>query len=375
MGLNNTKHLNAALLAAVILRAVNHFFKVSLLVICLFAFTISAFAQMGGKSVFPLLDESPSARVTALGGLFISVLDDDASLALQNPSLINPMMHNHLTLNYTDYAYDLQEGYTGYVRNFDKIKTTFNGGIQFLNYGDFTMSDPYGNVTGSFKGSEYAITLGAGRTYAKRFHYGISGTYLTSKLESYSANGMALTFAGAYNDSAQGFTATVLFKNVGTQFKSYVSNDNEPLPFDIQAGISKRIEHTPFLFSLALHDLYTWDMRYDDPNQTDQSSIVIDSTQSTQSKSYFADNLFLHTVFGVEIYFGKAFRVNVGYNHQRRQELAFENKKGMAGFSFGADLTIKQFTASYGRAIYDIAGGVNHFTLAINLDDLFGKKM
>jgi len=152
-------------------------FKISILGLGLSLFAIESFAQMGGKSVFPLLNESPSARVTAMGGLFISVLDDDASLALQNPSLITPMMHNHLSLNYTDYLYNLQEGYAGYVRSFDKIKTTFNAGIQYLNYGDFTMTDEIGNSIGSFNGSEYAITLGAGRTYAKRFHFGVSGTF------------------------------------------------------------------------------------------------------------------------------------------------------------------------------------------------------
>jgi len=335
----------------------------------------SAKAQVGGESVFPLLNISPSARTTAMGGTFISVFDGDVSLALQNPSFINPMMNNRLSLNYIDYLADMKEGYAGYVHTFEKIQTTFNGGIQFLNYGNFTATDNLGNVTGTFNGAEYSITLGAGRTYAERFHYGINATFLTSKLESYSANGAALTFAGAYNDSASGFTASVVFKNVGTQFKSYVNNQNEPLPFDLQAGISKRVEHTPFLFSLVLHDLYRWDIRYNDPNAVDQSAILIDTTQQTKNKNYTADKIFLHTIIGTEIYFGKAFRVNLAYNHQRRQELVFQNRRGLAGFSFGADLTINRFTLSYGRAIYNVAGGVNHFSLSVNLDELFGKKM
>jgi hypothetical protein len=58
-----------------------------------------------------------------------------------------------------------------------------------------------------------------------------------------------------------------MFKNVGTQFKTYTPGIKEPLPFDIQAGVSKKLTHTPFLFSLVLHDLYRWDIRYDDPNE------------------------------------------------------------------------------------------------------------
>lgn len=332
-------------------------------------------AQVGGESVFPLLEQSPSARTTSMGGLFISVFDNDASLALQNPAVINSSMHNRLSLNYIDYLADLREGYVGYVRHVDKWQTSFNGGIQFLNYGNFTATDEIGNSIGSFNGSEYAFTLGAARTYAERFHYGVNATFLSSRIESYSANGAALTFAGAYHDSTHGFTASVIFKNVGTQFKSYTSDNNEPLPFDLQAGISKRLEHTPFLFSLVLHDLHRWDIRYDDPNEVDESAILIDTTQQVDEKSYIGDKIFLHTVIGAEIFFGKAFRVNLAYNHQRRQELAFQDRKGLAGFSFGADLTINRFTASYARAIYNVAGGVNHFSLAINIDEWFGKKM
>src|SRR5438132_434895 len=83
----------------------------------------------------------------------------------------------------------------------------------------FIATDAIGNAGGTFTGAEYALTLGAGREYAERFHYGVNFTYLTSHLESYTASGATVTFAGCYHDSAQGLTATVEFKNVGTQFK------------------------------------------------------------------------------------------------------------------------------------------------------------
>jgi hypothetical protein len=354
---------------------VSKFFKAALLLIGLYLSSCTVYAQVGGASVFPVLNQSPSARVTAMGGTFISLLDDDASLALQNPSLINSLMNNHLSINYVDYLSDIKAGYAGYVHTVKQINTTFNAGIQFLNYGDFNATDELGNSLGTFNGSEYAITIGAGREYAERFHYGINATFLTSQLESYKATGAAVTFAGAYHDSAQGFTATVAFKNVGTQFKSYLSNEKEPLPFDLQAGISKRVPHTPFLFSLVLHDLYRWNIRYDDPNQQTNTTILLDSTQQTKNKNYFADKLFLHTIIGTEIYFGKNFRISIAYNHQRRQELAFENRKGLSGFSFGAGIKINRFRFDYGRSIYNVADGVNHLSLSANLDELFGKRM
>ena len=342
----------------------------------LFCFSsIYSFSQVGGESVFPLLDQSPSARTTAMGGTFISVVDEDPSLALQNPSLLYAGMNNRLSLNYTDYLSDVRSGYAGYVYEVEKIKTFLNVGIQYINYGDFVATDDIGNSIGTFDAAEYAFTIGAGREYAERFHYGINLTYLNSRLESYDANGLAVSVAGSYHDSARGFTATVQFKNAGTQFDSYIDDNKEPLPFDIQAGISKRLTHTPFLFSLVLHDLQTWDIRYNDPNEQDQSTILLDTTQEIKEKKYISDKIFLHTIIGAEIYIGKAVRISIAYNHQRRQELAFENRKGLAGFSFGAGIRINRFNFSYGRSIYNVAGGVNHLSLGVNLDELFGNRL
>lgn len=333
------------------------------------------FAQTGGDNVFLFINEAPSPRIAAMGGNFISVYDDDPSLGFQNPALLNASMNNRLSLNYVDYLSDIKRGYAGYVRHVNKWNTTFNAGLQFVNYGTFNATDPLGNITGQFDGAEYAFTLGAGREYIKRFSYGANVTFISSRFETYHSNGAALTVSGAYHDTATGFTATVQFKNVGTQFKTYTGTDKEPLPFDIQAGISKRLSHTPFLFSLVLHDLYRWDLRYDDPNETNQTTIIVDSSQLSKNKNYIGDNFFLHTIIGTEINFGKNFRVSIAYNHQRRQELAVELRKGLSGFSFGAGIRINRFNISYARAIYNVAGGSNHLGIGVNLDELFGKRM
>ncbi len=310
-----------------------------------------------------------------MGGNFISLMDDDPSLAFQNPALLNPSMNNHLSLNTVDYISDINYGYAGFVHSFDTIKTTFNAGIQYIHYGSFNSTDAVGNTSGTFNGSEYAISIGAGREYTERFYYGASITFITSHLESYTSNGAALTLAGAYHDAENGLTASVLFKNVGTQFKSYIPGNHEPLPFDIEAGISKRLIHTPFLFSLVFHDLQKFDIRYNDPNELPGTTIVLDSSRQVKSKNYIADKIFLHCIFGAEIYVGKNVRLNLSYNHQRRQELAYELHKGLSGFSFGANVRINRFNIGYGRSIYNDASGINHLTVGINFDDWFGKKM
>jgi hypothetical protein len=143
-------------------------FSILFLTISLLPFHFS-FAQTGGATVFQFMNQPPSARITAMGGNFISVLDEDPALGYQNPSLLNPLMNNRLSLSYVDFISDIGRGYAGYVHSFDKIKTTFNAGIQYTNYGSFHATDNIGNVTGEFDGAEYALTIGAGRQYLRTF--------------------------------------------------------------------------------------------------------------------------------------------------------------------------------------------------------------
>ena len=60
---------------------------------------VPAFAQVGGRSVYPFLDVPASARIAAMGGTFITVRDHDLNAALQAPSLLNPDMDNSIAFN------------------------------------------------------------------------------------------------------------------------------------------------------------------------------------------------------------------------------------------------------------------------------------
>ena len=59
-------------------------------------------AQNGGNSTFQFLNYSNSARVEAAGGYLLTIKDNDASLGVENPSLLNSSMHGFLALNYVN---------------------------------------------------------------------------------------------------------------------------------------------------------------------------------------------------------------------------------------------------------------------------------
>lgn len=327
-------------------------------------------AQVGGDNVYEFVNLSSSARISALGGNLITVRDDDVNLAFDNPAAANPAMHQAIAFSHNFFLSDINHGYAAYAHYAPKWDLTLHGGIKYISYGQFDRTDIFGNTDGSFKAGEYALALGAGRQLYERLAVGANLKFVSSQLESYNSFGVMGDLAGIFLDTASNFTATLVFKNIGGQLSTYHDGLREKAPFEIQAGISKRLKYLPFRFSIIFHNLQRWNILYDDPNQEDSGGIFGDlGTQD--SGNPWVDNLFRHFIFNGEFLFGKKenFRVRLGYNHFRHKEMTVNNFRSLAGFSFGAGIKINRFRLDYGREIWHLAGGVNHISISTSIKE------
>lgn len=342
-----------------------------LLLILFFSLVRITFAQLGGQTTFAFLNLSPSARVSGLGGNLITVVDDDINLAYANPALLNPLMHQQISFQHNFHLGNIQNGYASYGQYFDKIQTTFHLGFQYVNYGDFNLTNEYGDIEGSFKANENAFVLGAARPIDERLTIGANVKFISSRLETYSSLGFSSDIAAVYNDTASRFVATLVFKNVGSQISTYTENNFEPLPFEIQAGISKKLKYLPFRFSIIYHNLQDWNIRYNDPNREDEPLFFGEDNTGDSKFSIFTDNLFRHFIFNGELLIGakENLRLRLGYNHFLRKELTVTNLSSLAGFSFGVGIKINRFRIDYGKTIYHIAGGLNHIGISTNFKE------
>lgn len=330
---------------------------------------------IGGDNVYEFLNLSSHARITALGGNLITVRDDDISLAFDNPAALNPQMHNSLAFNYNFRLADIRNGYFGFGQHIQKWDMTFHGGIHYISYGDFIGTDEVGLVEGTFDAAEQAITIGAGKQLYERLSVGANLKMVNSRFESYNSVGLLGDVAAMFHDTASRVNVTLLFKNIGTQLSTYRPDNQEPMPFEIQIGVSKKLRHLPFRFSVIYHNLQQWNILYDDPNAVDDSFFFIDEGNSNNNND-FVDNLFRHFIFNGEFLFGKKenFRLRLGYNHLNRKELAVRSLRSLHGFSLGVGLKINRFRIDYGRSFQHIAGGNNHFSISTNLKEFTRKK-
>ncbi len=336
-----------------------HYF---LVIIGLLCFRSATAQVLGGKNVFPFLDLPAAPQLTALGGISTSQQKEDLSLAMASPALLRPSMHGHLQANYTSYFADVHYGHAMMAYHSEGLQTTFAGSVQYVHYGNITQTDAAGNVQGTFSPRDIAWQLTASRRYLERWYYGITLKYIHSRYQQYGSSGIAADVGIAYQDTARQLQIGLAARNMGTQLSTYVTGNREPLPFDLQIGISKRLQHLPLQLSATLHHLYQFDIRYADP-ALDETIISDGDTTRAGGKTF--DKLFRHFVLAAQWEIARYVELTVSYNHLRRQELAWSGQQGLSGFAAGVGVITRKLQLRYARSWYQRSAAFNQ--LGINL--------
>ncbi len=327
-------------------------------------------AQRGGENVYSFLKLTNSARVAALGGMNVSINDDDLNLVFHNPALLSAGMDRNMNLNYVNYFAGVNYGYASYAMERTGLGN-FAGGIHYVDYGTFDRTDEYGQKHGTFRAAEYALNLVYSRSIIDSvLAVGVNVKPIFSIYERYTSLGLTADIGAVYTLRATNTSFGVVLNNLGLQITSF-SGTREKVPFEIQAGITQALEHAPFRFSIQFQHLEQWDLTYE---KQEEETLFGAAPEVDNRFDQFADNFMRHAIFGVELLLGENFHFDLGYNYKRRQEMKMETMPGMVGFSWGFGFRVSKFHFAYGRSAYHLAGGTNHFSLTTNLSEFYRKR-
>lgn len=329
-------------------------------------------AQTGGSAIFRFLDLPSSARHAALGGNFISIRDNDLNTSFFNPAILNVDMDKQITFNYNPYFSGIKYGYTAYAHHIENIGT-LSAGIQYVSYGKFDRTDETATDLGTFSGGDYALNVSMSRPVGidSVLFVGASLKFIYSHIDTYSAFGIAADLGVNYYSPDRLTSATLVLRNAGRQLKSYTDKNNEPLPIEIEAGITQKLAKAPFRFTLTYRHCEKWDLSYIDNNS--QETDPLTGEVKEPEKASFGNKLLRHLIISNEILISKNFHLRMAYNFQRRNEMKVESRPAMVGISFGLGLKISKFHLSYGRSLYHLAGGTNSLSISTYLND-FKRK-
>ena len=320
---------------------------------------------LGGNAAYSFVKLPATPLLTAAGGVNVSWQANEVGLTANNPSLLNASLHSQLNLSFNSFLAGIKTyGLTG-AYYYEKWKTTFGGHIFFMDYGNIRGADASGNETGTFHPVDYVVQLSAGRSYLERWNYGASLKLIASNYGQYRSSALALDMGVHYTDTANGFYASVLAKNMGFQLKTY-AGEGEDLPFDFQAGITKKLSKAPFAFSFTAQSLHHFNIHYPDTTFNNEN-------EWTDNNSFFT-RLMNHFVIAGHIYMGPYLEATLGYNHLRRSELNLgTGGNGLNGFSTGLRLKFSKLQVMYSRASYQRNIAYNQVGLTLVLNKFFGK--
>ncbi|MGD8782770.1 MAG: type IX secretion system protein PorQ [Ignavibacteria bacterium] len=298
--------------------------------------SISTNAQSQSTYDFLRLDTSP--RAAALAGSFVAN-SDDPNVIFYNPAGISKLEGSPISFSFLKHIVDINSASLSYSKEIEYLGR-FGAGVQYINYGDFTEADEYGNKLGEFSASEMAFLLGYSNKLDENFFYGANVKFIYSSIADASSTGIAVDLGLQYHFPESGWYFGFSALNLGTQLTSYFDVD-EDLPTDVQFGLRKELARVPLKFYFAFKKL-------------------------NEKEDDFGDR-FKHFTFGGELRLSKAVNVRLGFDNQKRKDLKIGTSAGIAGISLGLGILISDYKFDYAFSSLGNIGSLHRIGISTDL--------
>ncbi len=321
------------------MRKLSRFFT-TIIVLFWFPCLVSTYADES-QSVYSFLRIPVSAHAAALGGDNISVIEDDASLALSNPALLTSVTSRTVTLGYMNYM----SGVGMYTANYTHVindKATVGGAIHYLNYGTMKEYNEYDQELGTFTPSDLTFEGLLGYTLTSRLAGGVGAKFIYSKIAGYTSTAAAIDLGLNYYDPNLDLSLSFVVKNLGGQLSAY-NDDYESLPIDVLLGGSYRIKNSPLRVSLTFCDLNHWNYSF-----------------------------LRHACIGLDVILMPQFYIAGGYNARRAYTMKTTNltdgsdSAHGAGWNIGAGLLLERFKLNFSYGKYHVNSSSLMFNASFN---------
>ncbi len=286
------------------------------------------------EGTYTILRIPYSSRAAALGGSNISIINDDITLAAQNPALLPNITDNTINLTYMSYMSDSKIAGAMFGKALGERSTSALS-ARYIDYGKFDGYTEDNIYTGTFSAKDFEFAILYSYLLSDNWSGGVTGKFIYSKYESMSSIALGVDLGVNYYNPENELSISFAVKNLGGQVKAF-EEKNEKMPIDLQMGFTKRLSHAPILVSATLVNLHKWGED--------------DFYNADGSKDSFGEILFKHLVFGADILIGQNFNVSLGYNYRIGKELSVNGSK-WDGFTAGAGLHINKvkFGVSYSK--------------------------
>ena len=312
--------------------------KVVFALLCATAATTAGAQE--SQTAFNFLRLPVSAHVAALGGDNTTIVEDDPTLVFHNPALITAVSDMTLNLNFMTYMAGSKTASASFTREWHE-RGSWAVTAQYMDYGSMREVTADNVETGTFSAKDIAVSGAIAYIFNDRLAGGVSAKFITSAIAGYTALGVGVDLGLNYYDEDRELSLSAVARNLGGQVKAY-DDDFERMPFDLQAGVSKRLGRSPLRLSATMTRLHDW-----------------------------SEDFINHFVVGVDVILSESIYLAAGYNFRRNDEMSIDDADGSsshgAGLSFGAGLQLERFKLQASYAKYHVSSTSLNFNVSYSL--------
>lgn len=282
------------------------------------------------QTAYNFLRLPASARIAALGGENVTVVEDDPSLVLANPALLSSVSDKSIGFNFMNYM----KGANMLGASFSRVATeklSWGASAQYMDYGNMRETTDDNTETGQFSAKDIAIAGHLSYQLGAKVVGGITARIINSNIGDYNSWAVGVDLGVNYYDPEHELSLSAVARNLGGQIKAY-DEEFEKMPLDLQVGFSKQFAAAPFRLHATLVDLNHWNYRFVN-----------------------------HLVLGADILLGSALWIGGGYHFRRADEMSIlatgeeRSSSHGAGLSFGGGISLERFKLNVAYGTYHVS--------------------
>ena len=211
-----------------------------------------------GRTSFTWLKAYADAAISSSGECFAA--RDGLPALMVHPAAVAGIESGTVKMSYASYYVDTQFGSVGYARRIHDRDVAFR--VSYMNYGEFRGRTINNESTGTFSAGDMAFTVNMGQVLRDDLKVGIMVTYLSSRIDDFSAQAVTADVGVLYYPPFEGLTVGAALMNVGTVLEGYSSGYDETLPVYLSVGARKTLAHAPITLFTDVQFPNDYDITY-----------------------------------------------------------------------------------------------------------------
>lgn len=296
-----------------------------------------------------------------MGGVNVTLVDDDITVVDQNPALLGAEMSGMVAFNYMRYLGGSNFAGLRYGHSVGS-HGAWSASLRYFGYGSMQETLEDGTAVGSFSPMDVAFGGTYSHDITSRLRGGIEIKGIYSGYGDYTAFALATDLGINYYDEERDLSLSVVVANLGGQVKRF-NETYDHLPADIRVGWSQSFGTFPVRFSITAWNLTKWELPY-----VETGDGVDDD--SGDIKNNFGSNLFRHLVFGADIIASPNYYLSLGYNYKTHTDMSTYSRNMLSGFSLGGGFRVRNFSLNIALAQPHKGGTTMMVNLSYNLSDI-----